>query len=585
MTHELLDIIRHIIRRITPNPRALSLREAFISFLVIFGISVFSCWLMFSTFSSREGTFYFNGKVWSDFGGHIQMIRSFSMGANFPPEYPTFPGPPISYHFLFYLVIALLEKAGMNIAWATNLLSAAGFGLLLWMIYLLGRMFFSSTAAGILAMFLFLFNGTLDGVVFFEKHPLNWYSFLEIVTAKDFVSFGPWRGVVAAFWTLNIYINQRHLALSYAIILLLLWPLFRFTLQGKITNQRALLFVALSGIWLPLLHKSIIPITVLYAGVWMVFYPRTIKTFLWFYLLLFWAGLPFSFYLKGEIANQPVVQLGFLAQPCTWKAWFRFWWFNLGLYCFIIPVVFFWGKKAVKSWMLAGMMLFALSNIFRFSTEMFNNHKFLNFFILGMQVATAGWLVRLWQKGRLLKIITGLLFVGLTFSGVIDLFPILNESKLFMHDRPKSDSVDWIARNTAKRAVFLPSVGFYNPASLAGRKLYCGYTYFPWSMGYPVYERERVVVRMFAPELDGDALCRLLKIEGINYVIIAPAIGDWPKVDARQSFIYRKWDPVFVSKEGNKIYDVQAQCAPGKKLSETNSLSPVKPSHLILNKP
>jgi hypothetical protein len=67
---------------------------------------------MFSTFSYKDGNMLIASKAWSDFASHIPLIRSFSFGNNFPPQYPLFSGPPIKYHFLFYAFVGLLEKLG-----------------------------------------------------------------------------------------------------------------------------------------------------------------------------------------------------------------------------------------------------------------------------------------------------------------------------------------------------------------------------------------------------------------------------------------------------------------------------------------
>ena len=63
---------------------------------------IFSVWLMFSSFSYSDGSMQIGSKAWSDFASTIPVIRSFSFGSNFPPEYPLFPGEPIHYHFLFF---------------------------------------------------------------------------------------------------------------------------------------------------------------------------------------------------------------------------------------------------------------------------------------------------------------------------------------------------------------------------------------------------------------------------------------------------------------------------------------------------
>src|SRR5258708_453113 len=77
--------------------------------LVLF---LFSCYLMIHTFSydTNKHQIIMGSRVWSDFGAHIPLIRSFSLGNNWPPEYPLFPGEKIRYHFLFYAIAGILER-------------------------------------------------------------------------------------------------------------------------------------------------------------------------------------------------------------------------------------------------------------------------------------------------------------------------------------------------------------------------------------------------------------------------------------------------------------------------------------------
>src|SRR5579885_3661753 len=89
-----------------------------LALLVILSFS-FAFWLEFHTFSydSKAKEMIIAEKVSSDFLAHIPLIRSFSFGHNWPPEYPLFPGVPIRYHFLFYAGVGLLEKIGFRIDW------------------------------------------------------------------------------------------------------------------------------------------------------------------------------------------------------------------------------------------------------------------------------------------------------------------------------------------------------------------------------------------------------------------------------------------------------------------------------------
>src|SRR3989304_334289 len=104
--------------------------ELFLGFISV----IFSIWLMSSSFSYANGSMQIATKAWSDFASTVPVIRSFSFGSNFPPEYPLFPGEPIRYHFLFYALVGILEKIGVRIDYALNIPSTMGFFALLLMI-------------------------------------------------------------------------------------------------------------------------------------------------------------------------------------------------------------------------------------------------------------------------------------------------------------------------------------------------------------------------------------------------------------------------------------------------------------------
>lgn len=144
-------------------------RRRTIDYLVLLFAIAFSWWLMSSTFGYEDGRIVIAGKLYSDFGAHMPLIRSFSMGWNIPPEYPFFVGEPIRYHYLFYALVGLLERIGFRLDMALNIPSAFGLSLLLFMIYLYGKTLFGRRAAGIIALFLFLFNGSLAFVEYFNQ--------------------------------------------------------------------------------------------------------------------------------------------------------------------------------------------------------------------------------------------------------------------------------------------------------------------------------------------------------------------------------------------------------------------------------
>lgn len=480
----------------------------------------FSFFLMFRTFGydSKTHVIKIAPKLWSDFGAHIPMIRSFSMGPNLdrllhlkPVESPLFPGEPIRYHFGFYAIAGILEKLGMRLDFALNIPSALGFFLLLCGIWWLSWQLFKNKWISLLSILFFLCNGTLSFVTFFQKFPLSIQSLNDIVTSSRFATFGPWDSQnITAFWSLNIYTNQRHLALSYGIILFLLGYLLAHPKPRSIVLG---LCIAL----LLFINFAAAGIAVLFLG--------------WFFLVhkqsrlpLLYAGL---FALPALLALQKLSYVGspitfepwYLARaPHTWQSLVWFWTQNLGLHTILIPLGLLLAPKKVKILLLLPLIvLFAAPNAFRFSADMINNHKFFNFFIIIGGMCSAYALVKIWSIKFIGKILTIVMTFFLILSGIIDFFPIINDNEGGLVDYHDNPDAQYILHNTTNAAVFADSVWFYHPANLVGRSIYSGYTYFTWSYGYDQGKREGELLALYRAQ-DAQELCKLLYDGGVTHV-------------------------------------------------------------------
>ena len=67
--------------------------------VLIGGSLVFSFWLMDARLNGDPLTV--SRETWGDTALHVSLAKSFSAGANFPPEYPFFGDSAIRYHFGF----------------------------------------------------------------------------------------------------------------------------------------------------------------------------------------------------------------------------------------------------------------------------------------------------------------------------------------------------------------------------------------------------------------------------------------------------------------------------------------------------
>jgi len=205
---------------------------------------------------------------------------------------------------------------------------------------------------------------------------------------------------------------------------------------------------------------------------------------------------------------------------------------------------------------------------------MINNHKFFNFVTIIGGMYTANLLVtsRIFITKRIKRIkITAIskilllsvycllstVFFFLIFSGVIDFAPIVNDYYLNLTDIPANKDVTFIAENTPPDSIFLNSTWFYHPASIAGRKIYNGYSFFTWSAGYKTYEREAVTKEMYRSE-DRYRICQLLSEEHISFVELNKAPEDFLKPIAS---IWGTFLPIYNNPEsGIRIFEVSKIC-------------------------
>jgi hypothetical protein len=548
---------------------------------------LFSFWLMVHTFSydGNAHTILIARKLWSDFGAHIPLIRSFSLGNNFPNpikgsfvQYPIFPGVIIRYHFLFFLFVGLLERTGVRIDWALNIPSALGFFFLLILLYILAKKLFQSTAVAVLSVVFFLFNGSLGFFRFFAMHPLSSHTIGDILHIKDFPAFAPWSpGDVTAFWNLNIYTNQRHLALAFALALLFI---FRIVQNKKYSWDkqmlRALPWGVVFGI-LPFFHQPTLLILAVFMACYLLLYPNQwafivttgiITTLLAVpQMALTGGGVRTAEWYPGYIIHNDLLARQQVVYIVT--RMLSFWWQNLGLHGILIIIGFFFIPRRAKKAIFPIIPLFVIANCFKFSVEASANHKFFNFAMALGQMISAYILVSLfnvvgrrfnhWIIRVLDYVIIGILILFLTFSGIIDFFVIFNDAKGPVADIPANEVATWIVKNTPPDAVFLNSSYLYHPASLAGRPIFLGWPYFPWSAGYK--ENRMPIMNIMYETRDETIRCKLFKQYNISYITVEDVKNDpnLPRID--YAYFRNHFTPVFVSSRRNyAIYTAQELC-------------------------
>lgn len=364
----------------------------------------------------------------------------------------------------------------------------------------------------------------------------------DILSAKEFPAFAPWGpGDITAFWNLNIYTNQRHLAGAFALILLFIFTCLRIEQQPfKKQLPWAIIWACALGA-LPYYHQPTLLIMAVIMASYFLVFPRLRKFLfavgIWSAVLVIpqllinhGTGSPIEWY-PGYIIHNEIYDLAIVEKI---GRMIIFWWNNMGVHSILMLLGWYFIPKQARRVVLPIIPIFLIGNLFKFSIEASANHKFFNFVMILGQMINAYVLILTWRYFsskrfhsfiRLLvySIISLFIFL-LTLSGVIDFFVVKNDVIGSARDIGADETIAWIVKNTPRDAVFLNSSYMYHPASMAGRSIYLGWPYFAWSAGY-VGKRFDMIKKIYETK-DKGKLCTLLQQESIDYFTIEDTGGD-----------------------------------------------------------
>ncbi len=501
------------------------LKRKFDIFLLVI-LFIFSAWLMNKSFGYNEQTssFRISRHQIGDFGLHLSIIRSVSWGNNyFPVESPFYPGKALPYHYYFDFLVGLLEKIGIRIDIAFNGLSILFFTTLLYLIYKLPQIIFiKNKLLGLISVLLFLFHSNLTFIDFFKEKKLSLSLFNDFWFLPDYIHKGPFDGsTISLFFTLNVFLNQRHFIAALVVSLGILYFLLPYIINNQRFSYKKLILFGIGLGFLSRVHMLTFLFTLLVLFLLFLFFKR-----LRLLLLLFLpAFILFAFHLK-DILHQDIshvsFHLGFLSQqPVTVDTFVTFWFANLGIAIILAPLGFFISGKKQKLIFLSILPLFIIGNLFQVSFRIDHNHSLFNYFIIFANFYIAYFLLNILKKKTALRVsLFFCLFFLLTISGLIDLMAVKNDFQYPYVDAPKNRVMEWIKNNTKQDDIFLSRQEILDPVTISGRRNYFGHNYYLSVMGYNYREREEKTKLFF--EASTPEVFTSMKNEGISYITIPP---------------------------------------------------------------
>lgn len=491
-----------------------SIGVSFVIFLV-FGF------LFYYTFRVDGESLLVGSTVYSDFGPHLAMIRSFSLGNNFPTVYPHFPASDVKYHFMFDFMAGNLEFLGFSIDHAFNglsILSVVSFCLLL---FQFAYKITGSFAVSVLTLVLWFFRSSLAFWNYLSSDGLS-----GVFRVKKFI--GETNHEDWGLWNQNVYLNQRHLVFAWGVLILILllfysnfaykdqdfltrWWKGLFTKKKSFDGKKVLFcgfVLGLLGFW----NGAVAIVGVLILGTLMLFSSNRREFFVVLVISLPLLYLQKMFFIEGS-GLEPKILFGFLAEKKDLWGVFVYYVELLGVFLPVLMASIFIFKKNWRL-MLAFVTPFLFANLISLTPDVAVNHKHVMVAVGFLNIFVAGFLWQVFNRGLLGKFISVLLLLLLTVTGGVDIVSIVNMNKEPMVYQ-QDNFFDWIVRNTNSRSIFLtPDMPVTNSILLSGRFVYYGWPYYAWSAGYDTLGREKG-----ASEIYDNFDWRKAETERIDYVI------------------------------------------------------------------
>lgn len=558
---------------------AFTAREAVFFLLLL----AFLTWIMFYVFYIKDGILYSGFTVYGDYAPHTAMMRSFSLGDNFPTQYPHFGGEDVKYHFMFQFLVGNLEYLGIRIDIAYNMLSVFALLGFLMMLYSIARRLTGSGAAGVVTVALFFFRSSFTFFRYLWEHLRSGDLLRTLAENTSFIGYTPnedW-----GLWNFNVYLNQRHLAFGLLIAALVLWYYLDLVEAGCSHSEKGLAWMK-NRLFSAEAWKMRNPEGALAAGLALG-------------LTAFWNGaaviggllilLGFAVFSDGKLDYLATAVTAVLFSVLQSKVFIRgsaveagFYWGFIsedkspaGILWFLIQMsgIFFAGavlllpllKKRLHR-VLTVSCLFPVVFAFCFSLtpDITVNHKYIMISYAFLAVLWAGVLTGLW-KGKdgsrrsaavIRRAAAVLLAVCLTATGIYDFVVILrnNGPGHRVTVNMESTLTDWLAEHLDSGDLLLTPEYSMSETTMSGVMMYLGWPYYAWSAGYDTYGRARKAVEIYTSE-DPAAVDRLVKEEKITYILFEEGM-EFEGAVCREDTIRELYTMVYQSDDGRiRIYE------------------------------
>ena len=554
--------------------KLISNKKGFKREVLLFGLlAVFITYMMFYVFYIRDGVLYSGLTVYGDYAPHTAMMRSFSMGNNFPTQYPHYGGADVKYHFMFQFLTGNLEYLGLRMDIAYNIVSSASLVGFLMLLYQLALRITGKISCGAVTIFLFFFRSGMAFFRFVWEH-IQTGDLLE--TLSENVSFiGYTTNENWGLWNFNVYLNQRHLAFGLLLVTLALYLFMDWLEAGTAHEEKGLLWMKgrffskegwksrnpeqalLMGMFLGLCAfwngAAVIGGLLILCG-FAIFSDGKIDYAITAAVTIFFSYLQTKIFISGS-AMSPQIYLGFLAEDKTVWGVVKYLFWMSGVF-FLGLAVLVWFMRRRERMILLGFLFPTIFAFVLLMTPDINvNHKYIMVSYAFLAIFWAWAICSLWNRKIYGKILAAVLAICLSATGIYDFAVIVrgNGPGRRVAVNMDSDLTKWLADNLDKDDLLLTPEYSMNEVTMSGVMLYCGWPYYAWSAGYDTNYRAAQAVTIYTT-MDSEELKKVAKQERITYILFEEG-SEFEQQQCVEDTIAATYEKVYETEDGRiRIY-------------------------------
>ena len=494
---------------------------------------------------------------------HLGIISGFAYGGNVPPEHPELAGVRLTYPFLIDFAAAMAVKVGGSLPSA---LFCEGLILGLCLVALLHRwalLLTSDRLAGFVSPVLFLLNGGMGWTLLFDDVNPREGGLMAVLghLSHDYTIL-PTGGLRWGNVVTTLLVPQRTLLLGLplAVTVATLWwqALGEEGADAPGNETRARRRLAGAGViagLLPLVHGHSFAVVMAAGACLALLFPR--RAWAWFFAPAVALALPQAVWMA---AGSAVRARGFVGWHVGWDHGdddaVLFWLRNTGLFVPLLVAALVWRRDGgtlvpgrLARFYSPFALCFVVPNLLQLSPWIWDNVKFLVYWLVASTPLVAALLAHWWRRGATGRAAATISLALLTLAGGLDVWRVVSGAE--RHLIFDSASVDFAARlreATPPRALVLHVPTYRAPVFLAGRRSLLGYPGHIWSQGLDAGTREVDIGRMYGGGPDAAELMRRYRVD---YIMYGPEeTAAFPEADLEGY-------PLVVATTRYRLYDVR----------------------------